>query len=50
MFGFPQQQPSEEEKKIHQAQTNQTLVNAAYAAAALWLSPLIWNFVKKQFK
>ncbi|KAH3898874.1 Tom5p SCDLUD_005213 [Saccharomycodes ludwigii] len=40
MFGFPGQQPSEEEKKLHEAQTNQTLQNAAIGAALLWVSPI----------
>lgn len=50
MFGLPQQEPSEEEKKLHQQATNKTLMNAAYASALLWLSPLVWHFIKKQWK
>ncbi|SCV02997.1 LAMI_0H04654g1_1 [Lachancea mirantina] len=50
MFGLPQQQPSEEEKKIHQLQSYQTLINAGYVAGLLWISPIVWNFVKKQWK
>lgn len=50
MFGLPQQETSEEEKKLHQQATNKTLINAAYASALLWLSPLVWHFIKKQWK
>ncbi|AAS50471.1 AAR106Cp [Eremothecium gossypii ATCC 10895] len=50
MFGFPQQQPSEEELKKHQEQTNSTVMTAAYAAAFLWVSPIVWNFIRKQWK
>ncbi|SCU94819.1 LAME_0F09428g1_1 [Lachancea meyersii CBS 8951] len=50
MFGLPQQPPSEEEKKIHQQQSNQTLITAGYAAALLWVSPMVWHFIKRQWK
>ncbi|KAL3235109.1 Mitochondrial import receptor subunit TOM5 [Nakaseomyces bracarensis] len=43
-------QESEEEKKLHQKRTEQTLMNAACVAAFLWVSPMVWNFVKKQWK
>ncbi|CDR44095.1 CYFA0S13e03312g1_1 [Cyberlindnera fabianii] len=41
---------SEDEKKAHQAVTNQTLITAGYIAAALWVTPIIVHFVHKQFK
>ncbi|SMN22328.1 similar to Saccharomyces cerevisiae YPR133W-A TOM5 Component of the TOM (translocase of outer membrane) complex responsible for recognition and initial import of all mitochondrially directed proteins [Maudiozyma saulgeensis] len=50
MFGLPQQEVSEEEKKQHQEQSNQTVRNAVIASAVLWVSPIVWNFVKKQWK
>lgn len=50
MFGLPQQPPSEDELRQHQQQTNQTLLKAAYSAIFLWMSPVVWNFVKKQWK
>lgn len=50
MFGLPQQEVSEEEKKQHQEQSNQIVRNALYASAVLWLSPIVWNFVKRQWK
>lgn len=50
MFGLPQGEPSEEEKNLHQQQTNNTIRNAAYVAGLLWVSPMIWNFLKKQWK
>ncbi|CCE62951.1 hypothetical protein TPHA_0D03150 [Tetrapisispora phaffii CBS 4417] len=50
MFGLPQGEPSEEEKQLHQQQTNATVRNSLCAAALLWVSPMVWNFVKKQWK
>ncbi|CCC67730.1 hypothetical protein NCAS_0A11720 [Naumovozyma castellii] len=50
MFGLPQQEATEEEKQLHQQQTNRTIVTAAYTAALLWASPIVWHFVKKQWK
>ncbi|EDO18323.1 hypothetical protein Kpol_1039p72 [Vanderwaltozyma polyspora DSM 70294] len=50
MFGLPQGEPSAEEKKQHQDQTNATVRNAAYAAIFLWVSPMVWHFVQKQWK
>lgn len=41
MFGLPQQEVSEEEKRAHQEQTEKTLKQAAYVAAFLWVSPMI---------
>ncbi|CCF55966.1 hypothetical protein KAFR_0A05310 [Kazachstania africana CBS 2517] len=50
MFGLPQQEISEEEKRMHEEQTNKTLRNAAVASVVLWVSPIVWHFVKKQWK
>ena len=50
MFGLPQQEVSEQEKRAHQEQTEKTLKQAAYVAAFLWVSPMIWHLVKKQWK
>lgn len=50
MFGLPQQEVSEEEKRAHQEQAEKTLKQAAYVAAFLWVSPMIWHLVKKQWK
>lgn len=49
MFGIPQQEPSEEEKRLRQEAANSTLKTAAILGTALWLSPIVWNFVKKQW-
>lgn len=49
MFGIPQQESSEEEKKLRQEAANSTLKTAAILGTALWLSPIVWNFVKKQW-
>lgn len=50
MFGLPQQEPSEEEKKLHQDATNKTVLNAVYTGAILWLAPLALHFIKRQWK
>ncbi|AET39484.1 Tom5p Ecym_4438 [Eremothecium cymbalariae DBVPG len=50
MFGFAQQQPSEEELKKHQEQSNNTVKMAAYGAAFLWISPILWSIFRKQWK
>lgn len=46
MFGAPQL--SEEEKKIHQQQTNNTIKVSLYIATALWVTPIVYHFIKKQ--
>lgn len=50
MFGIPQQEPSEEEKKLRQEAANSTLKNAVALSLVLWVSPMVWNFVKKQWQ
>ncbi|AMD20708.1 HDL036Cp [Eremothecium sinecaudum] len=50
MFGLGEQQPSEEELKKHQEQTNSVIISAAYVAALLWTSPMLWSFIRKQWK
>ncbi|AQZ10886.1 TOM5 (YPR133W-A) [Zygosaccharomyces parabailii] len=50
MFGLPQQEPSEEEKKLHQQATNRTVMNAVYGGAILWFAPLLLHFIRKQWK
>lgn len=41
---------SEEEKKAHQQATNNTLVAAGYIAFGLWVTPIVYHFIVKQFK
>ncbi len=50
MFGIPQQEPTEEEKKVRQEAANNTLKTAAALSFALWISPVVWNFVRKQWQ
>ncbi|KAL6947581.1 translocase of the outer membrane [Hanseniaspora osmophila] len=50
MFGFPGQEPSEEEKNLHQRQSESTVSKAVYGAALLWVSPIIYHFIKKQIQ
>lgn len=41
---------SESEKKAHQDNTNRTLLTSMYIAGALWITPIIYHYVQKQFK
>ncbi|CCH60334.1 hypothetical protein TBLA_0C05370 [Henningerozyma blattae CBS 6284] len=50
MFGLPQPEPTEEERKAQEEQSFLVVRNAACAAALLWFSPVVWNFVKRQWK
>lgn len=49
MFGAPHE-ASEDEKKAHEQQTNRTVMVAGAAAVALWVTPMIWNIIKKQWR
>jgi import receptor subunit TOM5 len=49
MFGGGQPL-SEEQKKAHQAVTNNTLLTSLAVAATLWVTPIVFHFVQKQFK
>lgn len=45
MFGG---EPSEEDRKIQEQMAYDNLKLAGIIAGALWLTPVIYNFVKKQ--
>lgn len=45
MFGG---EPSEEERKLQEQMAYDNLKLAGIIAGALWLTPVIYNFVKKQ--
>jgi len=49
MFGGPGAQPSEEQKKLQEQYAYDTLRTAGYIAAALWVTPIIYHWAKKQF-
>ncbi|OBA24496.1 hypothetical protein METBIDRAFT_37464 [Metschnikowia bicuspidata var. bicuspidata NRRL YB-4993] len=48
MFGGPGAQPSEEQKKLQEQYAYSTLQTAGLMAGALWITPIIFHFVKKQ--
>jgi import receptor subunit TOM5 len=41
---------SESEKKAHQEVTKNSLKMALYIAGALWVAPIAFHFVQRQFK
>ncbi|ODV70343.1 hypothetical protein HYPBUDRAFT_118711 [Hyphopichia burtonii NRRL Y-1933] len=49
MFGGPGQQLTEEQKKIQDQYVNDSLKTAGLIAGALWVTPLVFHFIKKQF-
>ncbi|CAH2451029.1 TOM (translocase of outer membrane) complex component [Komagataella phaffii CBS 7435] len=49
-MNFPNQQPSEEEKKIHQQYSERTIQTAVLIGAALWLIPTAIHFIKRATK
>ena len=46
MYGGPQ--PTEEQKKLQEQYAYDTLKFAGLVAGALWISPIIVNFIRKQ--
>lgn len=49
MYGAPGGQITEEQKKLQEKYTNDTLKTAGIMAGVLWLTPVVFHFVKKQF-
>lgn len=49
MFGGPGAQPSEEQKKLQEQYAIDTLKTAGLIAGALWVTPIVYHFIKKQF-
>lgn len=50
MFGGPgSNQPTEEQRKLQEQYAYDTLRTASLIAAALWVTPIVFHYVKKQF-
>ena len=49
MYGGPGQGMTEEQKKLQEKYTNDTLKTAGFIAGALWITPIVFHFIKKQF-
>lgn len=49
MYGGPGGQPTEEQKKLQEKYAYDTLKTAGYIAGALWVTPIIIHFIRKQF-
>lgn len=48
MFGGPGGQPSDEQKKLQERYAIDTLKTAGLIAGALWITPVIFHFIRKQ--
>lgn len=48
MFGGPEAQASEEQKKLQEQYANSTIKTAGVLAAALWVTPIVFHFIKRQ--
>ncbi|KAG2736880.1 hypothetical protein G9P44_000970 [Scheffersomyces stipitis] len=42
-------QPTEEQKKLQEKMAYDTLKVAGFIAGALWVTPIIYHYIKKQF-
>lgn len=49
MFGGPGAQPSEDQRKLQEQYANDTIKTAGVIAVTLWVIPMVFHFVKKQF-
>lgn len=49
MFGGPGAQPNEEQKKLQEQYSMDTLKLAGVMAGALWVTPIIYHYIRKQF-
>lgn len=49
MFGGPGAQPTMEQKKLQEQQAMDTLKTAGFLAGALWLTPIVYHYIKRQF-
>jgi import receptor subunit TOM5 len=50
MYGAPQGQQAEEQKKLQEQYAYDTLKFAGVIAGALWVVPIVIHFVQKQLK
>lgn len=49
MFGGPGAQASEEQKKLQEQYAYDTLRFAGLVAGALWVTPIVYHYIKRQF-
>lgn len=49
MYGGPGSQPNEAQKKLQEKYAYDTLKTAGLIAGALWITPIIFHYVRKQF-
>lgn len=49
MYGGPGAEIPEEQKKAQEQMSYATLKTAGVVAGALWLTPIVFHFIKKQF-
>ncbi|WPK26365.1 hypothetical protein PUMCH_003718 [Australozyma saopauloensis] len=49
MYGGPGAQPTKEQRRLQEQQAMDTLKVAGFMAGALWLTPIVYHYIKRQF-